>query len=185
MKEFLKKYLSEEQLKAIEDAYIADHEGAKGLPVYISKARLDEVLGKQHTAESERDNFKTEIETLKANKQKEIDDAVAKAIEEQKKAGETQIEELKKANEAALAEQKKGFEITEEIYKAKGKNVVAIKALIDPTKDYKAEIARLQKDESYLFEQGSDDVPGGTGKQGADKSKETLDAMRKAVGLTR
>lgn len=173
MKNFLKKYLTEEQLQSLEDAYIADNAGAKGLPVYISKARLDEVLGKQHTAESERDSKAAEIEKLKADNQKAIEDAVAKATED-----------ASKAKDEALAAQKKEFEITEAIYQAKGKNVVAIKALIDPTKELKDEMARLQKEADYLFEKKSDDIPSGTGKQGSseDGSKE-LDSMRKAVGL--
>jgi membrane protein involved in colicin uptake len=173
MKEFLKKYLDEEQLKNLEEAYIKDHEGAKSLPVYISKARLDEVLSKQHTAESERDAKIAEIEKLKADNQKAIEEAVAKATED-----------ANKAKDEALATQKKEFEITEAIYQAKGKNVVAIKALIDPTKTLKDEMARLQKEADYLFEKKSDDIPGGTGKQkGAEDSTKELDVMRKAVGL--
>ena len=52
MKEFLKKFLSEEQLKSVEDAYMKANPDAKGLPVYISKNRLDEVLGQKKDAES-------------------------------------------------------------------------------------------------------------------------------------
>ena len=51
MKDFLKKYLTEEQLVDLEKKYLAEHPEEKGLPMHISKGRLDEVLGKKKTAE--------------------------------------------------------------------------------------------------------------------------------------
>ena len=168
MKEFLKKFLNEEQMTVVEEAYKAANPDSKGLPVYISKSRLDEVLGKQHGAETERDNLSKQLEELQKGTQNQIDEAVKAAVEK------------------ASGEQKKEFNITEAIYKAQGKNAIAIRALIDPEKLIDEEIARLQKDEPYLFAKVSDDIPDGTGKKGADnltaKEKE-LEAMRRAVGL--
>lgn len=175
MKEFLKKYLNEEQLTELENKYKEANPEAKGLPIYISKARLDEVLAKQHAAENERDTFKTEIENLKTSNQQAIDNAV--------KAANEAAEALKVQ---ALEAQKKDFDVTEEIYKLQGKNVVAIKALMDKEKPYKEELARIQKEAPYLFVKATDDIPEGTGKKGkaeTDNNKE-LEAMRKAVGIT-
>ena len=36
MKDFLKKYLTDDQIKDVEAKYLAEHPDAKGLPVYIS-----------------------------------------------------------------------------------------------------------------------------------------------------
>lgn len=172
MKNFLKKYLTEEQLNALEEAYKKEHPEAKELPVYIGKSRLDEVLAKQKAAETERDQYKSQLDSV----QSQIDEAVKKANEESKK----QLE-------SALASQQHDFEVTEAIYKAKGKNVKAIKALMDSEKPYKDEIARLQKEESYLFTQNTDDIPDGTGKKdpGSNDNSKELENMRRAVGLTR
>lgn len=164
MKEFLKKYLSKEQIEELEKAYIADNPDSKGLPVYISKGRLDEVLGQKRTIEKNYEDLKSSIET-------QLNEAVQKAKAEAE-AHEKQ----------ALEEVTKSYNINEAILQAKGKNIKAIKALIDPTKDVKEEIARLQKSDSYLFE---DDIPEGTGAyMKAQKQKEKeLEAMRAAVGV--
>ena len=177
MKEFLKKYMSEEALKQLEDDYKKANPDAQGLPVYIGKKRLDEVLDKEKAAKAEADTLRKENETLKQGNQAAIDEAVKKA-----KA------EAEEASKKALEAQKKEYETNNYILKEKGKNVKAIRALIDPEKKLEDEIARLKKDESYLFEipGDNDDVPPGTGKKGADKAKEQekeLNAMRKAVGL--
>ncbi len=177
MKEFLKKYMSEEALKQLEDDYKKANPDAQGLPVYIGKKRLDEVLDKEKAAKAEADTLRKENETLKQGNQAAIDEAVKKA-----KA------EAEEASKKALEAQKKEYETDNYILKEKGKNIKAIKALIDPEKKLEDEIARLKKDESYLFEipGDNDDIPPGTGKKGADKAKEQekeLNAMRKAVGL--
>ena len=177
MKEFLKKYLSEEALKQLEEDYKKANPDAQGLPVYIGKKRLDEVLDKEKAAKAEADTLRKENENLKNSNQAAIDEAVKKA-----KA------EAEEASKQALEAQKKEYETDNYILKEKGKNVKAIRALIDPAKKLEDEIARLKKDESYLFDIPGDDhdVPPGTGKQGADKVNEQekeLNAMRKAVGL--
>ncbi len=175
MKEFLKKFLNEEQMKMVEDAYKEANPDSKGLPVYISKARLDEVLAKQHTAESERDSLTKQLEDYKGGVQKQIDDAVKVAMDNAK------IEQDK-----ALQAQKTEFDLTEAIYKAQGRNVKAIKALINPDAPTADEIKRLQKEEPYLFVRPGDDIPSGTGKKGPDdasNNQKEIDAMRRAVGL--
>lgn len=173
MKDFLKKYLTDDQIKDVEAKYLAEHPDAKGLPVYISKSRLDEVLGQKRTAEESAASHKKQFEELQGSVETQVSTAVKKA-QDDATAHES----------AALAELKTGFTITEAIYKAKGRNVVAIKALIDPKKKIEEEIARLQKSDSYLFE---DDIPNGTGKDGAgsgsDANQKELDMMRAAVGI--
>ena len=173
MKEFLKKYLTADQITELESKYVAEHPEAKGLPVYISKARLDEEIGKKKVAEGNVTNLTAEIEKLKTSNEAAIKTAIDEATKK-----------LNEEHALALSTQKKDFDATEAIYKAKGRNVKAIKALIDPEKELSKEIERLQKEEPYLFVAGKDDVPPGTGKDG-DGSGAGGDgvtaAMRKAV----
>ena len=163
MKNFLKKYLSEEQLTDLEAKYKTENPEAKELPVYISKARLDEVL-------TQKKELETQLTTEKSGS--------AQALEQAKTDWET-------AKASEIETLKKDFNTTEAIYKAKGRNVKAIKALIDPEKKVDEEIARLVKDEAYLF-QAEDSLPEGTGKK-TETGKEDKDAeqraMRLAVGL--
>lgn len=177
MKEFLKKYLTEEQIQSLEESYKKDHPDQQGLPVYVGKKRLDEVLSKQKAAETEKDNALKEVENLKASNQKAIDEAVKKAVEEAKSASAVEMDNLKKE-----------FATSEAVYKAHGKNLKAIKALMDPEKNVDDEIARIQKSDPYLFSMpgDDDDLPLGTGKSKSKATKEKeaeLNAMRKAVGL--
>lgn len=172
MKDFLKKYMTPEALTELENAYIAANEGAKGLPVYISKARLDEVLGQKKTAESKVATLEAEKTNWESGLQGKIDEAV-----------KTATEALKAEQSAALKAAQEGFAQSEAIYKAKGKNVTAIKALIDPSKKLEDEIVRIQKSDPYLFE---DDIPGGTGKDGSGSDggeDKALAQMRAAVGI--
>lgn len=173
MKEFLKKYMSAEALTELETAYVTANEGAKGLPVYVSKARLDEVLGQKRTAEGEVATLKEEKAAWESGLQGKIDAAV-----------KTATDTLKSEHAAALKTVQDGFAQSEAIYKARGKNVTAIKALIDPAKKLEDEIVRIQKSDPYLFE---DDIPGGTGKDGGNGGASGEDAalaqMRAAVGI--
>lgn len=172
MKNFLKKYLSEEALQALEASYLADHPGSKELPIMVSKSRLDEVI-------AQRDNFKAQAQTavtdLDTFKQQQ-ENAIAEALKKAKQEYDSALEVLKKDNQC-----------TEAIYKVRGKNVKAIKALIDPKADLSAELARLQKDEPYLFDSGSG-LPNGTGRTDPNddgKAKEAREEaqMRKAIGI--
>ena len=171
MKEFLKKYMTPEALADLENAYNAANEGAKGLPVYISKTRLDEVLGQKKTAEGRVTALEAEKTTWENGLQTKIDEAV-----------KTATDALKTEHAAALKAAQDGFAQSEAIYKAKGKNITAIKALIDPAKKLDEEIVRIQKSDPYLFE---DDIPGGTGKEGSGSGSEdqALAQMRAAVGI--
>lgn len=174
MKNFLKKYMSEEALSDVEAKYIAAHPGATELPTYISKARLDEVIGQKNAAETTRDQHAAKIA--------EMETAHAAAL---KQATDT----ANASKDAEIESLKKDFAITEAIYGAKGRNVKAIKALIDPTKKVEEEIARLKKDEAYLFhsDNPADDIPDGTGKTGgnggSDNNEQEVAQMRKAVGI--
>lgn len=162
MKNFLKKYLSEDTLKELESKYIAENPEAKELPVYISKSRLDEVLNQKRAAEQT-------AETLKQEQAKAIEEAVKAAQAESNRT----IEALKK-----------DYEVAEAIRNVKGRNVIAIKALINPEKKLDEELTRLQKEAAYLFETNNEDIPNGTGKSGSSGSaKEELAQMRAAVGI--
>ena len=144
------------------------------MPEYIGKSRFDEVNGKLKTSEKK----VTDLEKQIADLQKGGDEAVKAAVA----AKET---ELKEAHQKEIDSIKRDYAMDTAILKAHGKNVKAIKALIDPEKKLEDEIARLQKDEAYLFE-GEDDIPGGTGKKGGDGGKSSdkeLEAMRAAVGV--
>lgn len=172
MKEFLKKYMTPEALTELEANYVATNEGAKGLPVHISKARLDEVLGQKKTAEGRVTALEAEKTEWESGLQSKIDEAV-----------KTATDALKVEHAAALKSAQDGFAQSEAIYKAKGKNLTAIKALIDPTKKLDEEIVRIQKSDPYLFE---DDIPGGTGKDDSGSSggeDQALAQMRAAVGI--
>lgn len=172
MKEFLKKYMTPEALTELETTYIAANEGAKGLPVYISKGRLDEVLGQKKTAEEKLIALETEKSNWESSLQGKIDQAVQAATDA-----------LKTEHAAALKTVQDGFAQSEAIYKARGKNVTAIKALIDPAKKLDEEIVRIQKSDPYLFE---DDIPGGTGKDhsgGSGGEDKAFAQMRAAVGI--
>lgn len=171
MKEFLKKYLTEEQLKEVETKYIADHPEAKGLPIHISKTRLDEVLTQKKAAEEKAAALQLTIDNSASETEKKVAEALKQAKVESDKHEQEAIDALKK-----------DFGATEAIYAAHGRNVKAIKALIDPTKKIEEEIKRLQKSDSYLFD---DDLPEGTGKKGGDEGKvdKELANMRQALGI--
>lgn len=173
MKNFLKKYMTEDALKDVEAKYIAEHEGATGLPTYVGKSRLDEVIGQRDAANAAKAQSDAALTAAQAAHEAAIQEAIAKAKAE--KDGEIEV-------------LKKDFAVTEAIYGAKGKNVKAIKALIDPTKKVEDEIARLKKDEAYLFHSNepADDIPAGTGKNGSGgkgSDEAELAQMRKAVGI--
>ena len=176
MKKFLQKYgVSEEVLTALLEAYKKDgHADATDLPEYIGKSRFDEVNGKLKTSEKK----VTDLEKQIADLQKGGDEAVKAAVT----AKETELKDL---HQKEIDSIKRDYAMDTAILKAHGKNAKAIKALIDPEKKLEDEIARLQKDEAYLFD-AEDDIPGGTGKKGGNGGKSSdkeLEAMRAAVGI--
>jgi|LSQX01.1.fsa_nt_gb DNA-binding transcriptional MerR regulator len=176
MKKFLQKYgVSEEVLTALLEAYKEDgHADATDLPEYIGKSRFDEVNRKLKTSEKKAADLEKQIADL----QKGGDDAVKAAVT----AKETELNEV---HQKEIDSIKRDYAMDTAILKARGKNAKAIKALIDPEKKLEDEIARLQKDEAYLFE-GEDDIPGGTGRNGGEGGKSSdkeLEAMRNAVGV--
>lgn len=160
-------------MSTVEEAYKAKNPKSEGLPEYISKQRLDEEITKRKTAE-----------TNAANLQKELDNT-PKDWKSQLDAKDAEIASMKTDHAAALEKAKKDANVDLEIYKAKGRNVTAIRALIDPAKDINEELTRLKTSDPYLFgnsrakgtgkEDGSDD---GTGDEGLSEAK-----MRAAVGI--
>ena len=176
MKKFLQKYgVSEEVLNAILEAYKKDgHEDATDLPEYVGKSRFDEVNGKLKASEKKVTDLEKQVGDLTSSSQSAIDAAVKKATDELTATHKAEVDALNKDHAIEMA-----------IMTAKGRNVKAIKALIDPSKKIEDEIARLQKDEAYLFGEESD-IPGGTGKKGGSggpSAEKELNAMRDAVGV--
>ena len=139
MKKFLEQFLSAELMQSVEEAYKAKNPKAEGLPEYISKQRLDEEINKRKTAE-----------TNAANIQKEFNN-IPKDWKTQLETKDTEIETLKTNHAAELEKAKKDANIDLEIYKAKGRNVTAIRSLIDPNKDINEELTRLKSSDPYLF----------------------------------
>ena len=177
MKKFLQKYgLTEEQINAVLEAYKNDgHADATDLPEYIGKTRFDEVNTAKKSAEKKITELEKQIEDLTKGGDAAVAAAVKKATDELTATFTAEKESLIKDHAMDVA-----------IMQAHGKNAKAIKALIDPEKKLEEEIARLQKDEAYLFE-ANDDIPGGTGKSGGESGKsddKELEAMRHAVGVT-
>ena len=186
MKSFLKSLgLSDEEIASITGKYVEKHKGdatpPTELPVYISKARLDEVLGKQRAAEESLTAEKAAHEETKKTL-KGLQDG---AGDETKKILDAAKKEWDKTHKAEIEALKKDYSITEAIRDAKGRNVKAIKALIDSSKDVAEQLKNLKESDSYLFETDNN-IPSGTGKnnpgqQGSNESE--LQAMRKAVGI--
>lgn len=187
MKNFLKKYgLTDEEIAKVTAKYVDAHKGDSNppteLPVHIGKSRLDEVLEQKKAAETEkataikeRDDAQKALETLKNSQPNDVKVAV--------EAAQKEWDKQKKAEIKALQDD---YALTEAIHAAKGRNVKAIKALIDPTKKVEEEIARLQKDEAYLFASDDGGIPSGTGKTGPNaggNNDAEMASMRRAVGI--
>lgn len=174
MKKFLEQFLTPELLQQVMDAYKAKNPKSEGLPEYISKSRLDEEITK-------RKNSETNAATI----QKQLD-GIPKDWQEQITSKNTEIETLKTTHAAELAMAQKDANIDLEIYKAKGRNVKAIRALIDNNKDIAEEITRLKTSDPYLF---GNSRSKGTGKDNEDDDNSdntnglSEAQMRAAIGL--
>jgi cytochrome oxidase Cu insertion factor (SCO1/SenC/PrrC family) len=175
MKKFLQKYgLSEEQINAVLAAYQKEHPEAKELPEYIGKVRFDEVNTKLKDSEKKVSDLTKQLEEANKGSQAAIDAAVKAKEDELTKTFKTEKDALVKEHSTEIA-----------IMNAHGKNIKAIRALIDPEKPIDEELKRIQESDSYLFGSG-DDIPGGTGKSGGSgdgKADKELQAMREAVGV--
>lgn len=187
MKNFLKKYgLTDEEIQKVTANYVEAHKNDSTppaeLPVHISKSRFDEVLNQKKTAEEEKAAaYKAKEDAEKSLKT--LQDAQSGDVKAAVEAAQKEWDKQKKLEIKALQDD---YALTEAIHAAKGKNVKAIKALIDISKGVNEEITRLKKDESYLFESTADDIPGGTGKKGPNTGVDDAaerDMMRRAVGL--
>lgn len=176
MKKFLQKYgLPEEQINSVLEAYKKDHADAKDLPEYIGKVRFDEVNTKLKASESDLSKLNQQFEDATKGHQKALEEAVKKATDELVANHTQEKEALIKDHTTEIS-----------IMTSRGRNVKAIKALIDPTKPIEEELARIKKSDSYLFE-AEDDIPPGTGRHGdpggADASEAEMQKMRSAVGI--
>ena len=186
MKNFLKSIgVSDEVISDITAKYVEKHKSEATppteLPVHISKGRLDEVLGKHKSAEealaAEKKAHEETLKTLKG-----LQDG---AGDETKKAVEAAQKEWEKTHKAEIETLQKDYALTDAIRDAKGRNIKAIKALIDPSKDVAEQLKALKESDKYLFKDVGG-IPPGTGKNnpGQPGSNEAeLAAMRKAVGL--
>ena len=148
--EFVKLGIDEETAKKCEEA---SQEELKG---FIPKARFDEVNNEKKKLESDVKDRDAQLETLKAS---------AGNNEELQKQIETLQNENKAKDEAHAAEIKQlkiDTAVDNAITGAKGKNAIAIKALLNlegaelaedgTIKGLADQIAALQKSDSYLFE---------------------------------
>lgn len=176
MKKFLQKYgLTEEQINTVLAAYQKEHPEAKDLPEYIGKVRFDEVNTKLKDSEKKVSDLTKQLEEANKGSQAAIDAAVKAKEDELTATFNSEKETLVKEHSTEIA-----------IMNAHGKNVKAIKALIDPTKPIEDELKRIQESDSYLFGSEDSDIPGGTGKKGGGgdgTSDKELQAMRDAVGV--
>lgn len=171
MKEFLSKFLPAEKVQEILDAYKAKNTDATDLPTYIPKKRLDEVIAK-------RDEIKAALEAIPADWKTKLDDLQDSLTKEQGARAKAE------ANAAAF---QADLSLSDKLHKVNARNFTAVKALIDPKKPVDEEIARLQKDEAYLFGAAKPPLPKGTGK-GGDGDKEEppafdMNKARVAMGL--
>lgn len=175
MKKFLQKYgLSEEQIDSVLETYQKEHPDAKDLPEYIGKARFDEINTKFKNSEKKVTDLTKMLEEANSNSQVAIDVAVKAKVDELTATFNAEKEALIKEHSTELA-----------IMNAHGKNVKAIRALIDANKPIEEELERIQKSDSYLFGTESD-IPNGTGKSGNANENTTereLQIMRAAVGV--
>lgn len=182
MRKFLSQFLSNEEIDRIEAAYKEKNSDATGLPVYISKSRLDEEISKRKNAEEKTAQAIKDVE----DKYKDIPQDWSKQLEDAKSALATQKTEY----EAQLANTKKEADVAAAIYENGGKNPKAIRALIDMAKPVQEELARVKKSDPYLFKESF--IGGkGTGKDGEDGNggagttgELSLEKMYAAVGLT-
>lgn len=123
---------------------------------YVPRARLDDVI-------EERDAARAEVRTLKSN----APDVAA--LNQQLQDLQTQLA----GKDTEIQNIKKDYLIQDKLKAAKARNPKAVIALFDQEalKDdlsgLDSEIARLQKSDSYLFEDDNSGAPGGTGIQGA------------------
>lgn len=174
MRKFLQKYgVDETTLNNILEAYKKDHPDATDLPEYIGKSRFDDVNKEKKALEKAKADLEKQVENLGASNKSAIDEAVKKATEELTTKYNSEKEALVKDHDADMA-----------IMNAHGRNIKAIKALIDPDKKIDDEIARIRKSDAYLF--GNDPLPPGTGKDsdgGNPGDAKELEAMRNAVGV--
>lgn len=181
MRKFLAQFLNNEEIDRIEAAYKEKNSDATGLPVYISKSRLDEEISKRKNAEEKTAQAIKDAE----DKYKDIPNDWSKQLEDAKNALTTQKAEY----EAQLASAKKEADVAAAIYENGGRNPKAIRALIDAEKPIQDELARVRKSDPYLFKESF--IGGkGTGKDGEDgdggaggAGELSLEKMYAAVGL--
>lgn len=159
-------------LVQVEQAYKEKNPEATELPEYISKKRLDDEITKRKTAET---NYTTAKKSL---------ESVPQDWQDQLKNKDTEIENLKTSYASELEKVQKSSSIDLEIYKAKGRNVTAIRSLLDTEKDIHEELARIKASDPYLF---GGTRQKGTGKEddGEDTDEDALseERMARAVGI--
>ena len=189
MRTFLSKYMSAEALDELENAYKNANAGATGLPVYIPKSRFDEENTKRKNAEQlvagfEEDKKKAVREAVE--KYKDIPDDWKQQLDNATNALATQ----KADYEAKLTAAKQEADVTAKIYGAGGKNVKAIRALIDLNQEATVDeqLAALKESDSYLFNRTSGFKKGTDKDDDGGKQKEdgalSQAAMYRAVGIT-
>jgi flagellar hook-length control protein FliK len=186
MLKFLKSFLSAEKVAEIEAAYKEKNKDATGLPEYIPKYRFTE-------KDTEIANLKTahaaDIQKIR-DEYKDVPKDYAQQIEILK-TNAANAEAAKVKAEAAVNE-------VEQIYALHPRSidtVKAIRALVDPAKNFGEELKRIADANPHFFDDPTvpkkPTVPKGTGKsgEGTDNGTEKKDGMpsedslRKALGL--
>lgn len=176
MNKFLSKFLSEDEVAKVVEAYKVKHPDAPDLPEYVSMKRFSEVL-------TERDNKQVLLDGIPGDWKTQIETATKNY--ETEKAAHVSTKKEMETHKVKVATLEKDNTTNEILYKARAKNIKAVKALMDPEKAVEEEVTRLQKEEGYLF--GETKPPKGTGKagEGDPGNKEVLsnNSMREALGL--
>lgn len=179
MENFLKQFLTQEELDNVKAKHKEKFPDFKGLPVHIAKTRLDEVIGERDTAKTSLIELQKKLDAVPEDWQAQLN-AVPKDWKEQIATAQKEAKDAKTTADIAA-----------KIYAAKGKNPTAIRALMDPAKDADKELTRIQTSDPYLFGESVTPPPKGTGKGDdghggeGDNKKDSLseNSMRAALGL--
>lgn len=183
MLQFLKSFLSEEEISKVEAAYKAKNPDSKGLPTYIPQYRF-----------TEKEN---EITQLKSTHAQALAAETAKYKDYMAPDAVATLKQELEAQKKATTDAQSAIAIVEKIYALKPRSVdtvKAVRALMDPTKPVDDELKRIAEANPHFFgeDKKPSGVPKGTGKtgEGDEGSKDgnkngvpDANALRRAMGL--
>lgn len=176
------KYTSAELTKVKEDLAAHGYDiliNNKSKSDYVPHARLQEVIVQRDAFKSSADTLQTQLQALKTNKSPEV---------------QKEIDELIKTNQdllLSLEKEKINLSITNEAYAAGAINATDLNAFINKDNlkvlksgeilGIKEEIARLQKEKSYLFNTQSKKAGGDLSGQNKQGQKLDMNAVLRAA----